>query len=97
MPAVEGSMMAFPGGLDADVEPAREALDAADLQELSTYLADQPTEGALAAMPEADRAQLVQRRSWALVYYVLSLNRRKGAFYWLFGENPELQSGARGR
>jgi len=97
MPAFEASIVAFPGGPDADVKPAREALDATQLRQLSTYLASQPTEEALPAMPEADRAQLVQRRLWALVYYVRSLSRSKSAFYWLFGENPELQTGGRGR
>jgi hypothetical protein len=97
MPAFEASIVAFPGGRDADVEPMREVLDATELRELRAYLVGQPTEDALPAMPEADRAQLVQRRLWALVYYVRSLGRAKGAFYWLFGENPELQTGARRR
>ena len=97
MPAFEATIVAFPGGRDADVESAREVLDATELRELRAYLAGQPTEDALPAMPEADRAQLVQRRLWALVYYLRSLGRGKGAFYWLFGENPELQTGAGGR
>ena len=48
-------------------------------------------------MIEEEKDTLVQRRLWALVYYVRSLERVKGTFYWLFGENPELQTGARGR
>ncbi|MFQ5889377.1 MAG: c-type cytochrome [Gemmatimonadota bacterium] len=90
MPAFERDIVAFPGGAKVDVGPVREAVDAESLPELEAYLAGQPTAAELEAMPEAALEELVQRRLWALVYYVRSLNRPKGAFYWLFGENPEM-------
>jgi hypothetical protein len=48
-------------------------------------------------MSEDEVEGLVRRRLWALVYYVRSLDRAKGLFYWLFRENPELAKGSDGR
>ena len=96
MPALERETLAFPGGPQARSPSQDETSDRTD-QGLRSYLAIQPTEAQLGAMIEEEKDALVQRRLWALVYYVRSLGRAKGAFYWLFGENPELQTGARGR
>ena len=93
MPAFEHSNVAFRGGRDADVEPMRAALSTDELRQLTAYLAEQPTAAALQAMPVTELDRLVERRRWALIYYVRSLDRAKGPLYWLFGENPELQTG----
>lgn len=91
MPAYERSNITFPGGPDTNVEPMRAAVSDAELRDLTAYLSEQPTAAALQGMSAADVDQLVQRRRWALIYYVRSLDRGKGPLYWLFGENPELQ------
>ncbi len=97
MPAFEREMAAFPGGRDADIAPARDALDAEGLRELEAYLAGQPTAAELGSMSEGELERTVQRRLWALVYYVRSLDRAKGWFYWLFRDNPELATAREGR
>jgi hypothetical protein len=97
MPAYEPDMVAFPGGSGVDISALREALDPDGVRGLEAYLADQPTAVQLMTMSEDEVDGLVQRRLWALVYYVRSLDRAKGLFYWLFRENPELAKGSDGR
>ncbi len=97
MPAFDPGIVAFPGGADADVGPTREFLDPSELREVETYLAEQPSDAALRAMSEGAFEAIVERRLWALVYYLRSLDRAKGAIYWLFGENPELTRRGRER
>ncbi len=94
MPAFERGIVAFPGGRDVEVAPMAATLDPSppQVRELAAYLAGQPTRAALDAMPEAELDRLVQHRLWALIYFLRSLDRAKGPFYWLFGENPELQT-----
>ena len=90
MPAFEGAVVAYPGGADADVAPMREALDDAGLRDLQAYLAEQPDSDQLGEMTVAEIDALVERRMWALVHYVRSLDRGKSLFYKLFNENPEM-------
>lgn len=90
MPAFERDIVAFPGGADSDVTPMREALDAEGLGALELYLTEQPDPNRLRDMSEEEVEALVERRMWALVYYVRSLDRGKSLFYRLFTENPEL-------
>ncbi|MBI4519640.1 MAG: hypothetical protein HY701_02290, partial [Gemmatimonadetes bacterium] len=46
----------------------------------------------LADMPAEAIERLVERRIWALVSYVRSLERPRGLLYRLFRENPDLDS-----
>ncbi|MFQ5529888.1 MAG: c-type cytochrome [Gemmatimonadota bacterium] len=92
MPAFEPAVVAYPGGTDADVAPMREALDAEGLRALEAYLAEQPDGDQLATMTDAEVDALVERRMWALVHYVRSLDRGKSLFYKLFNENPEMDA-----
>lgn len=82
MPAFERQIVAFPGGEDAAPAPQS--------PELATYLSGQPSAAQLDEMGDAGVDAIAERRLWALVYYVRSLSRPKGLFYWLFQENPEL-------
>ncbi len=91
MPALEPAGVAFPGGRDAHVPEVQ--LSPGELRELEGHLAAQPSAAQLARMAPEEVGKLVQHRLWALVYYVRSLERPKGVFYWLFRENPELAAG----
>ncbi len=91
MPAYETEALAFPAGANADLGLVEEGLGLAAADELAAYLAGQPTAGELAAMSDDALKLLVQRRRWAVVYYVQSLARHKDALYWLFVEDPEAQ------
>lgn len=93
MPAFEPDIVAFPGGANEDIEPMREVLEDDEASQLAAYLATQPAESALRTMSQPEFDALVERRMWALIYYLRSLERGKGLLYWLFGENPELASG----
>lgn len=91
MPAFERGNLRYPGGGDADLASLREGVGDDGLRMLEAYLAGQPTAAELEGMDEAEMERLLEWRTWALVYYVRSLNRPRGVLYWLFGENPELQ------
>lgn len=88
MPAFEADLAAFPGGAEADVGPLADALDPEALRDLRAYLTSQPSAARIGTMTRAEREALAQRRLWALVHYLRSLNRPKGALRWLFGDNP---------
>ncbi len=90
MPALERETLAFPGGPQARSPSQDETSDRTD-QGLRSYLAIQPTEAQLGAMIEEEKDALVQRRLWALVYYVRSLARPKGMLDWLFRDSLDLQ------
>jgi len=91
MPAYEREALAFPGGADADLGRVEEGLGPAAADELADYLAGQPSSEELAKMNDEALDLLVERRRWAVVYYVQSLARGKDALYWLFVEDPEAQ------
>ena len=91
MPALERENLTFPGGPDVDVTPMQQSLDPERAEWVGAFVAAQPTAVELEAMTEGEVVALVQHRTWALVYYVRSLNRPAGAFYWLFRGNPDLQ------
>lgn len=95
MPALEPAGAAFPGGRDAEVARFKEQLSPAELRELETYLATQPLAAELARLAPDEVDRLIQRRLWAVVYYVRSLIRPRTLFYRLFQENPELTTGRR--
>jgi mono/diheme cytochrome c family protein len=90
MPAYDAANVVFPG--DLDLEPMREGLGAEGLGPLAQFLAGQPTEAELRSMPPDRTDDLVERRLWALVYYLQSLEQSRGTLYWLFEENPELEA-----
>ena len=91
MPAYEREALAFPGGTGADLGRVEEGLGPTAADELAEYLAGQPSVDELDAMSDEGLDLLVQRRRWALVYFVQSLARGKDALYWLFAEDPETQ------
>lgn len=91
MPALEPAMVVFTGGRDADLAAVRGGLSTREVEELSAYLAGQPTTTELASMSREQIERLAERRMWALVYYVRSLERPGGLLYRLLGENPDLE------
>ena len=59
-----------------DTAPLEAQLGGAAAEEVRNYLARQPDRATLAAMAEAERRALVDRRTWALVEYLRSLLAR---------------------
>lgn len=92
MPALEPTTVAFPGGADAEVARLRRELPAADARELEHWLSRQPAAEDLDSMPSDRRQRLIERRLWALVHYVRSLERPRSLLHRVFRENPELQA-----
>ncbi len=97
MPAFERGIILFPGGPDVNIASMSEGLDPGTVDDLRTFLADQPTRAQLSALSETDAQRLAEDRLWALVHYVRSLERHKGLLFRLFGEKPELSTGRSGR
>ncbi len=89
MPAYADAML-FGDIPDENLSVFAEAYSAGELEDLRAYLETQPDDEELEGMSEAGLAGLVGRRNWALVHYVKSLSRKKGLFYRLFVEDPEL-------
>lgn len=94
MPALEPELVAFPGGGDEDVSGLESQLDAQVMAEVNSYLAGQPSAAEIQSLTPTELDHLVQHRLWALVYYVLSLERTTGVFHWLFGDTPEFSTGS---
>jgi hypothetical protein len=59
---------------------------------VEAFLHSSPTRQELAALSEAQRAELRERRLADLAYYVLSLSRRRGIYFWTFRERPERET-----
>jgi cytochrome c oxidase cbb3-type subunit 2 len=62
--------------------------------ELAQFVHSMPDAAALDAMSAAEREALRQRRLAALAHYVLGLDRRGGARYWLLHAQPEREGRA---
>ena len=67
---------AFAGDAVGDLAPLADLAGAGARDELERYLAGEPDREAIAALSEAERQALVDRRSWALVHYLVSLAER---------------------
>ena len=63
-----------------------------DRTNIDRFLEESPTADSLAAMSVDERKGLRDRRLYDLAYYLLSLDRRRGAGYWLFRQRPELEA-----
>lgn len=94
MPALEPSVLAYAGGANADVAGLRRRLPPAEFDGAATYLTREPNAAELAAMSPAALDALVERRLWALVYYIQSLERRASLPYRLLREDAEAAVGA---
>ena len=75
----------------ADPALLPEQFSANDRAAITTHLSVSPTRADLDEMGADGRADLRDGRLAALADYVLSLDRRKGAWYWLLREQPELE------
>jgi mono/diheme cytochrome c family protein len=64
----------------------------ADRVNVERFLRESPSVDGLAAMSETERKGLRDRRLYDLAYYLLSMDRRRGAGYWLFRQRPELEA-----
>lgn len=85
-----GGAFGFGGDKVLNTEALATAYSKAEIEALQAYMASQPTSMAVAAMdPEAKEA-LTQRRKWALVHYVRSLQKKPGIVSWLFLEDTEV-------
>src|SRR5690606_6181118 len=59
------------------------AYSKAEIDALKAYLAAQPTSAALRALDDEAREAVIQKRKWALVHYVRSLQKKPGVLGWL--------------
>jgi uncharacterized protein YciW len=57
---------------------------------LKAYLASQPSAAKIADMSDEAKEALSQRRKWALVHYVRSLQKKPGIVGWLFIDDTEV-------
>jgi mono/diheme cytochrome c family protein len=90
MPSYDEAMML--SSADIGDKPSLEGMiDDEDAQRLDRFLAQSPPPETLAAMPRSERDALRDTRLAALAHYVISLERRSGAGYRLFVEQPELE------
>lgn len=55
----------------------------AEVQALKDYLAAQPTAEAVRALDDEAKEELTQKRKWALVHYIRSLQKKPGILGWL--------------
>ncbi|MCD6025431.1 MAG: serC 2 [Fibrobacteria bacterium] len=89
-------MSSFSGAFlfGSDKEISREALAAAyskgEVETLKAYLASQPSAAKIADMSDEAKEALSQRRKWALVHYVRSLQKKPGIVGWLFIDDTEV-------
>lgn len=90
MPAYALDGFLIPG--DAQVDPAKysEAYKPSEIEQLKEWLSGQPSEAALQKMPEAEKANLGERRKWALVHYIRSMVRKPSIFARIFVMDPEM-------
>src|SRR5690606_20231697 len=82
---INGTPMSAFGGAFAygsDRSISEEALLAsysqAEVQALKDYLATQPAMADVRALDDEDKEELTQKRKWALVHYIRSLQRNPG-------------------
>jgi len=82
-------MSAFGGafGFGSDKEISADALaasySAAEVQALKDYLAAQPTAAAIRALDDDSKTALTEKRKWALVHYIRSLQKKPGVLGYL--------------
>ena len=88
MPAYGDAMLIASDDETGDL-PADTDLDEGDGAAIARFLQESPSRSALGSMDDAERNALRDRRLAALAHYVLSLDRRRGAGYWLFRAEPE--------
>lgn len=94
---LNGTPMSSFGGaflFGSDKELSNEALAASysksEIDALKAYLAAQPSLEKAQALSDEDKTELTQRRKWALVHYVRSLQKKPGIVQWLFTEDTEV-------
>jgi mono/diheme cytochrome c family protein len=93
---INGTPMSSFGGAfvyGSDRVISEEALSAsysaAEVQALKNYLASQPTGEAVRGLDDEAKEELTQKRKWALVHYIRSLQKKPGVLGWL-SEDTEL-------
>ena len=76
---------AFTYGSDRAIneEALATAYSKAEIDALKAYLAAQPTAAALRDLDDEEKEALTQKRKWALVHYVRSLQKKPGIVSWL--------------
>jgi mono/diheme cytochrome c family protein len=87
---INGTPMSSFGGAfvyGSDKEISADALassySAAEVQALKDYLATQPTAAAVRALDDEKKTALTEKRKWALVHYIRSLQKSPGILGWL--------------
>jgi mono/diheme cytochrome c family protein len=80
----------FGGDKEINTGALASAYSKDELKTLQDYLARQPKLEAAQALDDERKEALTQRRKWALVHYVRSLQKKPGIVQWLFTEDTEV-------
>jgi len=91
MPSYDEAMLA--AREDIVVDPGLEARLSLEAREaIDDFRRASPTREQIDAMSRSDLGSLRDRRLADVAFYVLSLTRRSGAYFWLFVEEPEREA-----
>lgn len=78
-----GGAFGFGGDRPLNTEALATAYSKSEIDALRAYLASQPSAEAFRALEPARKQALTERRKWALVHYVRSLQKKPGILGWL--------------
>jgi hypothetical protein len=74
MPSYSDALL-FAGDSWSDWTVFEQTLNPGQSQELKSYVGAQPDKASIGQMSESDRQELIEHRTWALVYFLKSLVR----------------------
>jgi mono/diheme cytochrome c family protein len=84
-----GGAFGFGGDKELNTGALATAYSKAEIAALQAYMASQPTAAQVSALSADAKTELTQRRKWALVHYVRSL-QKQSLVNWLFIDDTEL-------
>jgi cytochrome c oxidase cbb3-type subunit 2 len=85
-----GGAFLYGSDRDVNVQALATAYSAEEIGSLRAYLAEQPTVAEARGLDGDAKEELTQRRKWALVHYVRSLQKKPGILLWLFTDDTEV-------
>ena len=85
-----GGAFGFGGDKVLNTNALATSYSKAEIEALQAYMASQPTAAAVSAMSADAKTELTQRRKWALVHYVRSLQHKPSLVNWLFIDDTEV-------
>jgi mono/diheme cytochrome c family protein len=85
-----GGAFLFGGDKEISSDALASAYSKSEVEALKAYLSSQPSLEKAQALDDEAKTALTQRRKWALVHYVRSLQKKPGIVQWLFTEDTEV-------